>query len=125
MGRRLRSQRGASFGIVMIVITLVVFFGNLAVNMVPAYMNFMQVRSSMASLHTKHDVVDGGPRKIASAISSQLYINNVRSVPMDSFDFEKTKTGWDLTVNYDVQKHILANVDVIMHFVHTESYVKQ
>lgn len=125
MGRRLQTQRGASFGIVMIVITLVVFFGNLAVKMLPEYMNFMQVRSSMASLHSKHDVIDGGPRKIASAISSQLYINNVRSVPMDSFDFERTKAGWDLTVDYAVQKHIVANVDVVMHFVHTESYVKQ
>jgi hypothetical protein len=124
MGRSPRLQRGASFGIVMIVITLVVFFGNLAVNMAPAYMNFLQVRSSMASLHAKHDVIAGGPQKIASALSSQLYINDVRSVPMDRFDFEKTKNGWDLTVDYDVQKHIVANVDVIMHFVHTESYVK-
>jgi hypothetical protein len=93
--------------------------------MVPAYMMFLQVRSSMASLHTKEDIVNAGPRKISTALSSQLYINNVRTVPQDSFSFEKTKSGWDLTVNYDVQKHIVANVDVVMHFVHTESYVKQ
>ena len=49
----------------------------------------------------------------------------VCTVPQDSFSFERTKTGWDLTVSYDVQKHIVANVDVVMHLVHTESYVKK
>jgi len=121
---RLNPQRGASLGIVLIVIVLVVFFGNLAVNMVPVYMNFMQVKSSMAAVHAKQDVIAGGPRKIAGAISSQLYINNVRSVSSDSFDFEKTNQGWVVTVNYDVQKPIFGNVDVIMHFDHSETYLK-
>jgi hypothetical protein len=107
----------------LIVIVLVVFFGNLAVNMLPEYMNFMQVRSSMAAVHAKEDVIAGGPRKIAGAISSQLYINNVRSVPADSFSFEKTKQGWVATVNYDVQKPIFGNVDVVMHFAHSETYL--
>jgi len=124
MRKRLKPQRGVSFGIVMIVIVLIVFFGNLAVNMLPEYLNFLQVRSSMAALHTKEDVLSGGPRKMMSAISSQLYINNVRSVKNDSFSFERTKTGWLATVDYDVQKHILANVDVVMHFVHSEDYIK-
>lgn len=124
MRRRVKPQRGASFGIVLIVIVLVVFFGNLAVNMLPEYLNFMQVRASMAAVHSKEDVLAGGPRKILTAISSQLYINNVRSVSTDSFTFEKTKDGLVVTVNYDVQKHIFANVDVLMHFVNSETYQK-
>jgi hypothetical protein len=119
---RLKPQRGASLGIVLIVVVLVVFFGNLAVTMLPEYMNFMQVKSSMAAVHAKQDVIAGGPRKIAGAISSQLYINNVRSVPADSFNFEKTKQGWVATVNYDVQKPIFGNVEVVMHFAHSETY---
>jgi hypothetical protein len=119
---RLKPQRGASLGIVLIVVVLVVFFGNLAVTMLPEYMNFMQVKSSMAAVHAKQDVIAGGPRKIAGAISSQLYINNVRSVPADSFAFEKSKQGWVATVNYDVQKPIFGNVEVVMHFAHSETY---
>jgi hypothetical protein len=120
---RLKSQRGASMGVVLIVIVLVVFFGNLAVNMLPEYMNFMQVRASMAAVHAKEDVVAGGPRKIAEAILSQLYINNVRSVPADSFSFEKTQQGWVATADYDVQKPLFGNVDVVMHFAHSETYL--
>lgn len=119
---RLKPQRGASLGIVLIVVVLVVFFGNLAVTMLPEYMNFMQVKSSMAAVHAKQDLIAGGPRKIAGAISSQLYINNVRSVPADSFSFEKSKQGWVATVNYDVQKPIFGNVEVVMHFAHSETY---
>ncbi|MGB5832499.1 MAG: DUF4845 domain-containing protein [Thiohalocapsa sp.] len=124
MRRRLRPQRGASLGIVLIVIVLVVFFGNLAVNMIPAYMTFMQVRASMASLHAKEDVIAGGPRKIMNALSSQLYINDVRTIDPKSFKIRRAKDGLELTADYEVQKHVFMNVDVVMHFVYSETYEK-
>ena len=90
--------------------------------MLPAYLDFMQVRSSMAAVKSKEDVVAGGPRSIMNAIMAQLDINSVRSVPSDSFKFERTREGLVLTANYDVQKPIIMNVDVVMHFVHSETY---
>lgn len=125
MHRGPQAQRGAGFGVVMLVIALLVFFGNLAVNMVPAYLAFLQVRSSMASIHAKTDVLGGGPPKIMTALWSQLYMNNIRSLEPDSFSFERTRTTWVLTADYEVRKHIFMNVDVVMHFVHSETYPRQ
>jgi hypothetical protein len=118
MRQSLAGQRGVSFGAVMIVLVLVIFFVNLLVTMGPSYLTFWQVRSAMDALREKPDVIAGGPHAILNSLRSQLSINNVRSVKSDAFDFEKTKDGWQLITSYDVQKHIAFNVDVVMHFTY-------
>jgi hypothetical protein len=122
--RRLQPQRGASFGAVLIVIVLIVFFANLAVKMLPAYFTFMQVRSAISAVQEKPDVVESGPRAVLASIAQQLYINDVRSVKMDAFKVERTNDGFNLNVAYDVQQPLFYNVDVIMHFAHSEAFAK-
>jgi hypothetical protein len=122
--RRLKPQRGVSFGVVMIVLVLIVFFANLAVRMLPSYFTFMQVRSAIKSVREKPDVVEAGPRAVLSSISQQLYINDVRSVKMDAFKVERTNTGFNLNVAYDVQQPLFYNIDVVMHFTHSEPFDK-
>jgi hypothetical protein len=122
MRRRLGSQRGISFGVVMIVIALIVLFANVAVTMLPSYFTFLQVRSAMASLHEKPDVVEAGPRSMLNSLAMQLSINNVRSVSTRDFKVEKTSKGLQLNVAYEVRKHLFFNIDVIMSFAHSELF---
>jgi hypothetical protein len=103
----------------LVVIVLVVFFATIAINMAPAYVTFMQVRSVIDGLHDKPEVVAAGRAKILRNIDSQLNIEGIRSVGTKDFQVAKGSDGLEVSVDYEVRKHLFFNVDVVMHFAHT------
>jgi len=103
----------------MLIIVLIVFFATVAINTVPSYMTFWQVRSIMEGLHEKPDVVAGGRGKILTSIDSQLNINGIRLLHRNDFHIEKGSQGLEVSVDYEVRKHLFFNVDVVMSFAHT------
>ncbi|MBK5970559.1 MULTISPECIES: DUF4845 domain-containing protein [Thiorhodovibrio] len=111
-------QRGLTFSTAMLIVALASFFLMLLFKMGPAYFQFWQVRSAMDKVLERPELGQQGPRAILSAIDKQLYINEVRTVPSDSFSVKTAKDGkgWDIFVEYVVQQHIGANVDVLMNF---------
>lgn len=114
----LARQRGFSFSSLMLMIALGAFFLTLLFKMGPAYFQFWTVRSTMNKLLEQPQLGAQGPRGILSALEKQLYINEVRDISNDSFEVKSSRDGrgWDVTVNYVVQQHMGANVDVLMTF---------
>lgn len=115
---RFRSQRGFGLGKVLVVGLLVVFFVSLGIKMLPAYLSFMQVRSVMDRVVERPELAGAGPRAVLAAVTRQLGIDNLRAV--DAQDFSVSREGEDtlFSVDYQVQRHIGLNVDVLMHFEH-------
>jgi hypothetical protein len=117
-GCRPSRQRGLSFGGVMIGLVLVIFFANLAIVMVPAYASFWQVRSIMDGLAERPDVLSEGKRGILRSIGSQLQVNGIRTLKAADFNLEPVAGGNQLALDYEVRKHLVFNVDVVMAFRH-------
>ena len=110
-------QRGVSMSVVLLIIVLVVFFATLAIKMVPAYLNFLQIQSVMDGLQEKPDIIKAGPRKILSNVDAQLHLNNVTSVTKQDFAFQKvSRDSMKLSVDYQIVEHLFFNVDVLMNF---------
>lgn len=118
-GNRVRGQRGFGLAKVLLVLLLVVFFVNLGIKMLPSYLTFLQVRSLMERVVERPELVGGGSREVLGAVRRQLGIDSLRSV--DTQDFRVFRDGEEilLGVDYQVQKHIGFNVDVLMHFDHS------
>jgi len=114
-----RMQRGVSFGGVMIVLVLIVFFATVAIRMLPSYATFWQVRSIMADLKEDPEAAAGGRSGIYRRLGNQLIVDGVRSVGRGDFDLDRVDEGYELSVDYEVRKHLFFNVDVVMHFAHT------
>lgn len=114
----LRRQRGFGLGQVLVVLLLVVFFVNLGIKMVPSYLSFMQVRSVMDRVVERPELVGSGRRAVLAAVIRQLGIDNLRSVEAQDFSVSREADDTLLSVDYQVQRHIGFNVDVLMHFEH-------
>jgi hypothetical protein len=117
VGRR-TGQRGVSLIAILVIICLVIFFGAAAFTMGPSYLSFLQVRQAMDGMREKPNVIAKGPGAIRSAVADQLYINDVRSINSRQFKIEKKRDHYLLAIDYEVRKHLLANVDVVMNFAH-------
>jgi len=122
---RQTGQRGASLLGIMVIIGLVVFFAAVGIAMVPSYFTFLQVRNAMDVMREKPDVIAKGPGAIRSALSNTLYINEIRSVDSRKFKIEKKRGHYDLSIDYEVRKHLVANVDVVMRFGHEVQLERQ
>jgi hypothetical protein len=117
VGRR-TGQRGVSLLGILVIICLAVFFGAIFFTMGPSYLSFLQVRSAMDGMREKPAVIERGPGAIRSAVADQLYINDIRSINSRQFKIEKKRDHYLLSIDYEVRKHLLLNVDVVMNFDH-------
>jgi hypothetical protein len=113
-----RRQRGVGFSGALIIVSLVVFFVNLAIVVLPSYAAFWQVREIMDRLPEKTDVIQAGPRAIMTSVSTQLGINNVRDIGGKDFKLQRTPDGFNLLLDYEVRKHWVYNIDLVMAFEH-------
>jgi hypothetical protein len=112
------TQQGMGFGGALIILVLVIFFVNLGIVLLPSYVTFWEVRSFVNDLQETPDVIAKGTRGINSSLSSQFMVNSIRSPNTRDFKFERAPGGIKVILDYEVRKHVFANIDVVMAFHH-------
>lgn len=120
-GPPLAGQRGFGLAQFLLALVLVVFFVNLGIKMLPAYLTFYQLSNLMDRVAAKPELRGSGPRPVLEAVLRQLSIDNLRAVDSEDFSVERDGAETRLRVAYQVQKPIGLNVDVLMHFEHVVS----
>jgi hypothetical protein len=84
----------------------------------PHYMEFLTVKSVMEDLAQQPGETSAGVRGVRKALERRLYTNAVTGANVKDFSFRKRPGGHELSVDYKVQEHLLANVDVVLSFSH-------
>lgn len=118
--RRRSPQRQRGMGLLAVLFLLAVAGFLLATGMAlaPHYMEFYTVKSVMDDLAKDSTTVDGGKTGIVKTIQNQLYINSIKDVGPKAFRYKKARGGYQVSLDYQVQEHLVANVDVILTFNH-------
>lgn len=117
----LNAQRGIGIAAIFIIIAVVSFFVMLAFKLAPAYMEFANVRKVMDDVAQNPEAKS--QRTALMLIENQFYINDVRSVGRKDFVAEKTRVGFDLSIDYEVRVPMMANVDAVMRFAHAVEFI--
>lgn len=116
--QRMRRQRG--IGLVGMLFALVTagFFATIGMKLGPRYMEFLTVKSVMKDVAEDPEQANAGKMSVFKTIENRLYINSVRSIDPNAFSYKKTSSGFRISVDYNVQEHLFANVDVVLNFAH-------
>ncbi|MFP1683418.1 DUF4845 domain-containing protein [Alloalcanivorax sp. C16-1] len=112
-------QRGLSLlGWVVVLIVLAVF-GTAAFRMVPAYMEYNTIRSTINSVLDDNKTAMMSEHEVRGALSKRFTINQVDVIGVN--DLAISKNGGDVTVgvDYEVRRPLFYNVSVVMHFEDT------
>ena len=111
-----RKQSGMTPTGTFIVIILVGFGIYLAMKIVPLYLEYFNVVSSINSLKDDPDLTAKSERQIRVLIQKRFEINDVKRLRVD--DVKVVKSGGKLivTVQYNAQTSIVGNVDLIARF---------
>ncbi|WP_290538015.1 DUF4845 domain-containing protein [Alcanivorax sp.] len=116
MMTRPSQQRGISLIGWAVMLLVAVVLGTAALRMVPAYMEYNTVSSSIKSLLQDSKTALMSPREVREALNKRFTINQVNVI--SAYDLGVTKEGGVLTVStdYEVREPMFYNVSIVMTF---------
>jgi hypothetical protein len=116
----LKRQNGMTAIGWLIVLALIGFFVLLTLRMVPSYLEYYKVVSSLDSL--EKETLDT-PQAIRSLLERRFDISYVETIQPNDIIIKPVGANFRVIADYDSRKHIFANVDVVMSF-HKEVLVR-
>ncbi len=114
------SQRGITLLGFIIVLAVVGLFAYVGMKLFPMYSEYYSVRSAMKGLANEPGIGNTDPRKIQDLFFRRLYISYAENVKPAHVKIERVGNGWKMSVNYEVRKPLIYNLDVVGKFSATE-----
>ncbi|GAB4117977.1 MAG: DUF4845 domain-containing protein [Gammaproteobacteria bacterium] len=114
-----RQQRGLTFISFLIVLIVLMSVGYLGLKMVPHYINFYSVKSSMNSVAEESRVEAMSVGQMRSNLLQKLNVNFITNISPQDIKFSRTASGNLMTVDYRTCESIVANVEACMDFKHS------
>ena len=115
-----RTQRGITLIGFVIVLGLVGFFAYIAMKLVPMYSEFYAVKQAIKGLQQEPGIANRDPAKIQDLFFRRLYISYAENVKPEHVKIERVDGGWTMSVDYEVRKPLMANLDVVGKFSTSE-----
>ncbi len=120
-----RTQGGMTLIGFIIVLALVGFFAYIAMKLVPMYSEYYAVKQALKGLQQEPGIANRDPAKIQDLFFRRLYISYAENVKADNVKIERVDGGWNMSVNYEVRKPLIGNLDVVGKFATSERLTKR
>ena len=111
-----RTQGGMTLIGFIIVLAVVGFFAYVAMKLVPMYSEYYAVKQALKGLQQEPGIANRDPGKIQDLFFRRLYISYAENVKPENVKIKRIDRGWQMDVNYEVRKPLMANLDVVGKF---------
>jgi len=111
-----RNQEGMTLLSFVMVLAVVGFALYIGMKLFPMYQEYYAVRSAMKGLANEPGSGDMDPGRAKDMLFRRLDLNYVDNVKPDNVKFERADNGWTMTVQYEVRKPLVGNLDVVGNF---------
>ena len=113
-----RIQAGLSLPSLLVVIVAAVFAVYTAFLLIPVYLDYFKVRSSVDSLAEAGTMGTSPPsaERLQSLLARRFQINQVTYVEPEDVNIYDEGGRWIIEVAYEVRKHWIGNVDLVIKF---------
>ena len=119
-----RNQSGMTLLGFLLVLVVVGFAAFIAMRLFPMYQEFYAVKSSLKGVAAEPGVSDMDPAKIQDLFFRRLYINySDEDLKPENVKVERKDNGYTLTVNYELRRPLIADLDIIGKFNETQALV--
>ncbi|WP_417472906.1 DUF4845 domain-containing protein [Luteimonas mephitis] len=113
-----RTQRGMTLLSFVIVLAVVGFFAYIGMKLFPMYSEYYSVKQALKGLQQEAGIANQDPAKIKDLFFRRLYISYSENVKPENVKLQRSQkgAGWDMTVDYEVRKALVGNLDVVGKF---------
>jgi hypothetical protein len=116
-----RTQGGMTLIGFIIVLAVIGFAAYIGMKLVPMYSEFYAVKSALKGLKAEPGIANQAPAKIQDLFFRRLYISYSENVKPTNVTLERADGGWVMSVDYEVRKPLIGNLDVVGKFSTSES----
>jgi len=114
--RPLKLQRGMTLLSVCMLLGLIAFFTLLILKIGPIYLDHYKVKTAVTELEDDSAILRKSALGIKASLLARLNINAVTSVTKHDIKVYKQADYVKVTVDYEVTRNILGNLDVLVYF---------
>lgn len=114
-----KNQRGLSLIGFIFILILVLFFTYIGIKLVPVYLNHMSVVSEIKAVANEPGAINKPPNTIRRDLITRLDVSYVDHVRAEHITIERGDT-LRLVVRYDVEQHLIGNIDAVVRFHRAE-----
>ena len=111
-----RTQRGMTLIGFIITLAVVGVFVYMGMKTIPMYSEFYAVKQALNGLASEPGVTGYDPAKIKDLFFRRLYISYADNIKAEHVKVVRKDAGYLMTVEYEVRKPLIANLDVVGKF---------
>ncbi|HZX81005.1 MAG TPA: DUF4845 domain-containing protein [Lysobacter sp.] len=109
-------QQGLTLTSFILVLAVVGVFIYVGMKVVPMYSEYYSVKRALEGMAGEAGMSDNDPEKIRDLFFRRMDVNYSENVKPENVKLKRKDAGWVMTVDYDVQRPLIANLDVVGHF---------
>ena len=115
-----KKQRGLTMISWAIIISLVAIQAVAAMRIIPVYLDDSSVKKVLEEMRDDSSVRGEPPGRLSALIDKRLSINGIYDIQKDKdvFEYQKTATGMNIIVHYEVRRPIYGNLEFVAVFDH-------
>lgn len=111
-----RNQSGMTLIGFIIVLAVVGVFIYMGMKLVPMYSEYFAVKEALKELSSEAGISQKDPGRIKDLFFRRLYVSYAENVKQENVKIARRDAGYVITVDYEVRRPLIANIDVVGHF---------
>jgi hypothetical protein len=111
-----RKQQGMTLIGMVIVAMIAGIFVLAAIRLVPVYLEYMKIDSSLDAMKRDLDGSNAGPGQIRTSLERRFDIEGVRNLKSKDIVVERTANGYRVQADYEGRTPFIANVYFLVDF---------
>jgi len=117
-----KQQRGMTGIALAVSISILIFFIWLALVLFPIYYENFKVGSHLSSLARDNDINAMTDADLVEALMRTYSVDDVENVHSEDIAVMRTTENVTVTIEYEVRKKIIGNIDVVVNFLDEEKF---
>lgn len=111
-----RLQSGMTLIGFIIVLAVVGVFVYMGMKVIPMYSEYYAVQQALGGLAGESGISQMNPPKIRDLFFRRLYVSYAENIKPENVKLVRKESGWMMTVDYEVRRPLIANLDVVGKF---------
>jgi hypothetical protein len=111
-----RTQQGMTLIGFILVLAVAGVFIYMGMKLIPMYSEYYSVKQAMEGL-SQEGAGGYDAAKVKDLFFRRLYTSYAENVKPENVKLVRKDSGWMMTVDYEVRRPLIANIDVVGHFV--------
>ena len=100
----------------MLVLGLIAFFTLITLRMVPLYLEYGKVASTLESLKEQPGISQMTKSEIVNIVGKRFDVNDVKNVDPKKIKVSKDRGMLKVGINYERREHLVGNIDIVAIF---------